>query len=97
MTFNEVDSLILCQLSYLNFKNLVPTLDDNDHYINFQDLINEDLLIIKLCEGTLDPKLNRRLLKLIRKNLNDVFIHVPCLNFYFSSDFIYITFTKISM
>lgn len=67
MTFNEVDSLILCQLSYLNFENLVPTLDDNDHYINFQDLINEDLLIIKLCEGTLDPKLNRRLLKLIRK------------------------------
>ncbi len=67
MTFNEVDSLILCQLSYLNFENLVPSLDDNDISVNFQDLIHEDLMIIKLCEGTLDRKLNRRLLKLIRK------------------------------
>ena len=26
--FNEVDSLILCQLSYLNFENLVPEYSD---------------------------------------------------------------------
>lgn len=65
--FNEVDSLILCQLSYLNYENLVPGLDELDEDILFSELIEEDMMIIKLCQGTFDVKLNRKLLKLIRK------------------------------
>ena len=79
MPFNEVDSLILCQLSYLNYENLVPGLDEIDDSIDYSELIHEDLMIIKMCQGTIDRNLNRKLLKLIRKKSR--FKHMK-INFY---------------
>lgn len=36
--FNDVDSLVLCQLSYLKMKHLVPGLEDGQEFMDFQTL-----------------------------------------------------------
>ena len=39
MPFNEVDSLVLCQLSYLNFKDLVPGIKELSTSVSLQDIV----------------------------------------------------------
>lgn len=39
--FNDVDSLILCQLSYLKMKNIVPTIDMNCEFVTFSEIADK--------------------------------------------------------
>ncbi len=36
--FSEVDSLVLCQLSYLKMKNLIPGLEDGQDFVSFKEV-----------------------------------------------------------
>lgn len=63
--FNEVDSLMLSQLSYLNLKEFVPNLRDSNLGVNLQTLLTPET-IKKLCVETLDEKRNCKLLKLLK-------------------------------
>lgn len=40
--FNDVDSLILCQLSYLKMKDLLPGLNDEQEFVPFRDIITDE-------------------------------------------------------
>lgn len=40
--FNDVDSLVLCQLSYLKMKNLIPGLEDGQEFIPFRDVLRKE-------------------------------------------------------
>lgn len=40
--FNDVDSLILCQLSYLKMQNLIPGLGDEEEFIPFRYVLREE-------------------------------------------------------
>lgn len=40
--FNDVDSLVLCQLSYLKMKNLIPGLEDEKEFIPFREILREE-------------------------------------------------------
>ena len=40
--FNDVDSLVLCQLSYLKMKHLIPGLEDGGDFIPFQDVLRKE-------------------------------------------------------
>lgn len=65
-SFNEVDSLILSQLSYLNLKEFVPAISDQKEPVALKEMLSEDV-IKKLCDETLDEKRNKKLLRLIQK------------------------------
>ncbi|MBR4993873.1 MAG: DUF2974 domain-containing protein [Lachnospiraceae bacterium] len=38
LPFNEVDSLVLCQLSYMKIDNIVPSLDEPERYVYLSDI-----------------------------------------------------------
>lgn len=40
--FNDVDSLVLCQLSYLKMQHLIPGLEDGQEFIPFQRILQEE-------------------------------------------------------
>ena len=40
--FNDVDSLVLCQLSYLKMKQLIPGLEDGQEFISFKEVIRKE-------------------------------------------------------
>lgn len=65
--FNEVDSLILCQISYLNLDSHVGHLIDKKPPIGFYELFKEEN-IASLSKNTLDEKRNRKLLKALAKS-----------------------------
>ncbi len=65
--FNEVDSLILCQLAYLGYAHMVPTYEEQRDSLRYIDIIDDDMVIIKMCENTLEERYNRRFLRLLRK------------------------------
>ena len=48
--FNEVDSLVLCQLSYMNFAPFVPGIQDNKRAVTIQKILKQDR-IPELLEG----------------------------------------------
>ncbi len=63
--FNEVDSLILSQLSYLNLENFVPKLEEKlSDSLSLIDKLNAKT-IYELSYDTLDEKRNKKLLKLL--------------------------------
>lgn len=59
--FNPVDSLILAQLTYLNFSVLVPGIREFPQTIRIGDLLRAEI-IPSLLENVRDPKSNYRLL-----------------------------------
>ncbi len=65
--FNEVDSLILSQISYLNLDDFIPTIPDQEAPIRMIDLLTDEG-IYQMCKGTFDEKKNIRLLKALRSS-----------------------------
>lgn len=61
--FNEVDSLILCQVSYLKFDGLVPTLDDDKKKGVTLKVVNDPERLLDITEHYLSPKKNQKLIK----------------------------------
>ena len=41
-SFNDVDSLVLCQLSYLKMKDLIPGLEDEKDFISFREILKRE-------------------------------------------------------
>ena len=62
--FNEVDSLLLSQLSYLNLDLVIPKIQEEKPSVSLVSLLSSEL-IGKLSKETLDEKRNRKLLNLI--------------------------------
>ena len=60
MPFNEVDSLILCQMSYLNFRSFVPGIEDYNKSVSIQDILLENRMD-DLLEGYWFKNENRKL------------------------------------
>lgn len=40
--FNDVDSLVLCQLSYLKMQHLIPGLEDEQEFVPFRSVLREE-------------------------------------------------------
>jgi len=40
--FNDVDSLVLCQLSYLKMKHLIPGLEDGQDFVSFEKVVRKE-------------------------------------------------------
>ncbi|MDE5715280.1 MAG: DUF2974 domain-containing protein [Anaeroplasmataceae bacterium] len=72
--FNEVDSLILSQISYLNLDEFIPTVQDNKASVRLIDILS-DKVIQRMCKDTLDEKKNIRLLKAIRESARFEQVH----------------------
>ncbi len=64
--FNEVDSLILSQLAYLNLECFIPNVDARKEAISFTSFLT-DQNINALCDETLDERRNKLLLKQLKK------------------------------
>ncbi|MCM1130609.1 MAG: DUF2974 domain-containing protein [Roseburia sp.] len=64
--FNEVDGLILSQISYMNLDSLLPTIDDTMEDVSLLEGLDEDHLKIA-CRNTLDRKNNYKLIHLLKK------------------------------
>ncbi len=62
--FNEVDSLLLSQLSYLNLDLVIPKIQEEKPSVSLVSLLSSEL-IGKLSKETLDEKRNRKLLNLL--------------------------------
>lgn len=62
LPFNEVDSLIFCQLSYLNYAPFVKGLKENDRAVSFSDIYYSERLD-ELFEGYWYKDENRELFK----------------------------------
>ena len=58
--FNEVDSLVLCQLSYLKFDTIVPSVRENGKSVTLTDICNHENFD-KLFSDTRYEKDNRAL------------------------------------
>ncbi|MDE5868379.1 MAG: DUF2974 domain-containing protein [Anaeroplasmataceae bacterium] len=65
--FNEVDSLILSQLSYLNLEHFVPELKQKAQAVRLKNIIRKQENILTLCKETLDERRNIKLLRLMQK------------------------------
>ena len=65
--FNEVDSLILAQICYLNLEDFIPSIMDHEKEISLISFLNDEKNIDALCSDTLDEKDNKKLLKLLAK------------------------------
>ena len=65
--FNEVDSLILSQLSYLNLEHFVPELKQKAMAVRLKNIICKQENILTLCKETLDERRNIKLLRLMQK------------------------------
>ncbi len=99
--FNEVDSLILCQISYLNLENYLS----QDDEMNLVEILNEKNYEI-LIKETFSPKKNIKLMQLLKKSdrFKSIFIshlrsylnYEKCVQFYAVTyhidDFLYICF-----
>ncbi|NLY08707.1 MAG: DUF2974 domain-containing protein [Tissierellia bacterium] len=59
--FNTVDSLVLSQLSYLNFSNIVPGFQDKRGTVKISELLKAEK-IPAMLDNVRDPKSNHRLL-----------------------------------
>lgn len=77
--FNEVDSLILCQVSYLKFDDLVPTLLDEDKKGVTLKVVNDPGKLLDITVHYLSPKKNQ---KLVRALLESKRFAKMRLNFY---------------
>ena len=65
---NEVDGLILSQLSYLNLDTLIPSIDDTKEDVSLIDCFDSST-IKAICQGTLDRKNNEKLIFYLKKSL----------------------------
>ena len=63
--FNQIDSILLCLLSYLNLDDFIPHINDNVDSVSFISLLDNQT-IDALCSGTLDEKKNKKLLKKLK-------------------------------
>lgn len=63
--FNEVDGLILAQLSYLNLDNFIPKIDDTVEDVDLLEVLTEENLKM-VCQGTLDRKNNEKLIRILK-------------------------------
>ena len=57
--FNDVDALILSELVYLNFDDIIPTLEDRKESVKLIPLLS-DINIKKMCKRTIDEFWCRR-------------------------------------
>lgn len=64
LTFNEIDSLILSQFCYLNFKNIIPSLEENMDGLQIKELYKMELFN-QMINPTGKPELNQELLNLL--------------------------------
>lgn len=64
---NEVDGLIISQLSYLNLDSLIPSIDDTKEDVAIIDALTPDTIKIA-CQGTLDKKNNEKLISRLKKS-----------------------------
>lgn len=63
--FDEVDSIVLCQLSYLNWRWIIPSIHANKRGLTIDKILKSGL-DDKLCASTLSPRKNKKLLKALR-------------------------------
>lgn len=63
MPFNEVDAAILSLLSYMNFNDFVPSLDEDGHDTIFSSIYHKDHEEY-LLEGTVTPQFDKKLFRL---------------------------------
>ncbi len=63
--FNEVDSLILSQLSYLNLELCSSTIEEDKESISLISYLNEGN-IDRLCKNTLDNRRNKKMLRILK-------------------------------
>ena len=66
MPFNDVDSLILSQLSYVNFDMVTSSIDEDKEPVAFKDIIIEDKKAFYL--GSVDSKNNEAMFDLMQKS-----------------------------
>lgn len=65
--FNEVDGLILSQISYMNLDAVLPSIDDTIEDVSLLEKLDEEHLK-PACENTLDRKKNYKLIQIIKKS-----------------------------
>lgn len=65
--FNEVDGLILSQISYMNLDEVLPTIDDTREDVSLLEVLDEKNLK-PACENTLDRKRNYKLIHALKKS-----------------------------
>lgn len=65
--FNEVDGLILSQISYMNIDNFVPKYDEDKGDVALIKVLQK-MQIEEACNNTLDRKRNQRLIKALKKS-----------------------------
>lgn len=63
--FNEVDSLILSQICYLNLEDFIPSIMDHSEDVSLISFLNDEKNILALCDETLDEKDNKKLLRVL--------------------------------
>ena len=63
--FNEVDSLILCQITYLNLEGIVPEEENGASAVSLCDLLDEKT-IERLSVDTLDYQKNKKMLRILK-------------------------------
>lgn len=108
--FNETDSLLLCQITYLNLESFIPNVDDNLEDISLIDFINNKNVRI-LTRKTFDEKRNTKLLfeltkttrygKLLINNFQQRFdvdiVEQFCAMTFVFDDFIYVAYRGTDM
>ncbi len=67
LSFNEVDGLILSQISYMNIDNFVPKYNENKGDVSLINVLKK-LQIEEACNNTLDRKRNHKLIKALKKS-----------------------------
>lgn len=83
--FNEVDSLILSQLSYLNLDILSATLEENKKAVSLIKQLSDET-IHQLCLNTLDRKKNKKLLYALKKSSRYEGLYINAYQSQFSMD-----------
>ncbi|MDE6408532.1 MAG: DUF2974 domain-containing protein, partial [Anaeroplasmataceae bacterium] len=81
-SFNEIDGLILSQISYMNLDFVLPTIDDTMEDVSLLEVLDQEHLKVA-CENTLDRKNNYKLIKLLQKTKRYEGLHMN----YFSNQF----------
>lgn len=85
MPFNEVDSLILCQISYLNLEQYVPSINSNSSNVSLINQLSPEN-IEALCVETLDRKRNKKLMLAMKNTTRYQGLMVNYLQNYFLVD-----------
>lgn len=65
--FNDVDSLILCQLAYMDFKGMVPDVEEDQPWVLLQE-VGHHMLREKIFLHSVGEKENRKLFALLEKS-----------------------------